>query len=501
MSAWEPESSEPDEFARTDLRTGLPALERPRRSLGRGFWRRLRAHVTLPRAVITTIAAIASAAIVATQVGYTQRLIDATRYRVNLLGVPELTETTIAPQRVAYLTTAGWERIPLPAPAHQIKTFSADPAVPASLLVCGLSRVNAPTVNGKITPRGPIGVWLTHDAGKTWSRGLTPEIVGTFCWISRAADAPQRLALLIEHPATIAPRCAEYNILLSDDNGVNWRVTPAVYAPVADEVEYCSHFAFIARERLYLHTNWTTSSSGQTTPDLNTSLARSDDGGRHWSEVSGDLAQYLSFRATFLPDGTIITARWPTPQEEPEDTSVLWASTDIGDTWRPLSVLLGIVAQDVIASLGARSARATADQPLYLKAAQIIDDRHWAFLPPLPVKGASVDHVGITNILGATASGKLLAFGVGPMADVTAFRLPDEDFAQQWLWSWDPRAARWTSLAPPLPVPWKRCSDGCWQATFVRSPSSQGTVLWVRGVVSENGDDELYRFSVPAEIA
>jgi hypothetical protein len=139
MSTWEPESSEPDEFARTDLRTGLPAPERPRRSLGRGFWRRLRAHVTLPRAVITTVAALALAATVTTQLGYTQRLFDAARYRIQLIGVPDLIET------------ANWEKIPLPAPASQITDFSVAPTDPESLLVCGLSSLETPTIHGEIT--------------------------------------------------------------------------------------------------------------------------------------------------------------------------------------------------------------------------------------------------------------------------------------------------------------------------------------------------------------
>ena len=167
----------------------------------------------------------------------------------------------------------------------------------------------------------------------------------------------------------------------------------------------------------------------------------------------------------FWPMDTILTVRWPQQQEDSENTGTLWASTDKGGVWRPLSKLQGIVPDQALAPFGATSANATIDRPLYLsvashvpsrmlylKAAQIVDDRHWAYLPPLPVKGASADHIGITSILGVTASGKLLAFGVSPTADVTALRSPDEDFQQQWLWSWDPHAQRWTSLAPPLPV-------------------------------------------------
>jgi hypothetical protein len=138
---------------------------------------------------------------------------------------------------------------------------------------------------------------------------------------------------------------------------------------------------------------------------------------------------------------------------------------------------------------------------LYLKAAETVDNRHWAYLPPLPVKGAGADHIGITSILGVTASGKLLAFGVNPQTGVQADKPPEEQFDQQWLWSWDPHAQRWTSLAPPLPLAWKACSDGCWRASLAQSVASQQTILWVRGYVSENNANELYRLSLPAEIA
>lgn len=286
---------------------------------------------------------------------------------------------------------------------------------------------------------------------------------------------------------------------------------PTTFTPTEDAVRYCSHNAFIVRGRLFLYTNWST---GQAVSDSHTSLARSDDGGRHWSEMDADSTQYLISRTTYLNDGTIVTANWPPQQEEPGDTSSLWASTDRGDSWRPLSKLQGIVPNEALAPFGARSASATAERPLYLsagsfvvsrmlylKAAEIVDNRHWAYLPPLPVRGTSADHIGITNILGVTASGKLLAFGVNPQTGVQTDKPLEEQFDQQWLWSWDPHAARWTSLAPPLPVAWKWCGDGCRRASLAQSATSQQTTLWVRGYVSENNANELYRLSLPAEIA
>jgi hypothetical protein len=142
-----------------------------------------------------------------------------------------------------------------------------------------------------------------------------------------------------------------------------------------------------------------------------------------------------------------------------------------------------------------------ASRLLSLKAAQIVDDHHWAYLPPLPAKGASTHHIGISSILGVTASGKLQAFGVRPTADSTAVQSPDEDFQQQWLWSWGPHTQRWTSPAPRLPVAWKACSDGCWRASLSYGSLSQGTAMWVRGFDAEKRDDQIYRLPLSAEIA
>jgi hypothetical protein len=358
---WEPEPGEPDEFARTDLRTGQPAAERSWRAVEYNPWRRLRAHFTPMRALIAGIALFLLVAMAATRLGYTQLLLDVARYRVQMLGVPALTETTIAPQPAAHLSMENWEKVPLPAPASQIKDFSADPTDPEGLLVCGHSSLEKSTIQGEMTPRGPVAIWLTHDAGKTWRRSQAPVISGTYCWISRALDAPQRLTALIERPSPVEPRCAEYDMLLSDDNGVTWRPTARTYVPIASEVYFCSHNALIVGERLFLYTNWST---GQADSDFHTSLARSDDGGRHWSVVGGDTAQYLNCRPKVLSDGSILTVRWPLQQEDPENTSALWTSQDRGDSWRPLWALQGIVPDQALTPYGAMSVNATTDHPL-----------------------------------------------------------------------------------------------------------------------------------------
>jgi hypothetical protein len=514
VSTEEFDGGEPDEFARTDLRTGHPAPAWSWRTTRHGLWSRFGAYISPSRVVVAVIATLMLAALVATQLGYIQRLLDVARYRIQMVGVPELTETTIAPQPPTHLSMPNWEKISLPVPASQIHSFSADPSDPDSLLVCGFSLVETSPIHGEMTSRGPIAIWLSRDAGKTWTRSQAPAITGTYCQLDRAPDLPKKPTVTIERPAPIDPNCAQYDVLLSDDNGAYWHAIPAAYVAAFGVVTFCSHYAFMVLGRLYLYSSWDKTSSGKKVNDTNASLAHSDDGGRHWSEAGGaDAMDYLNGRTTYLSDGTILTTGWPRQQVSSEDTSILWASTDKGDTWKPFSSLRGIVGQRILTSLGAQSTLAGVDRPLYLsyaehipsltfhlKAAQITDDRHWAYLPPLPAPGTSRDHTGLTSILGATASGKLLSLGVYPQTGIQTDTPLDEQFDQQWLWSWDPHMQRWTSLAPPLPVAWKACSDGCWRASFAQSAASKQTVLWVRGFVAEDGSNDLYRLALPAEI-
>src|SRR5262249_38536071 len=126
-----------------------------------------------------------------------------------------------------------------------------------------------------------------------------------------------------------------------------------------------------------------------------------------------------------------------------------------------------------------------------------------AFLPPLPVPGASAAHLGIIRVLAETSSGMLLALGVDPEQGM---QVPGGDAApapdlyrQQWLWAWDPRRSQWTVFDSPLPEPWERCTGTCWEGFLaVASDSmSTGTYLWVRG--SGTGTTQLYRIFLPVE--
>jgi hypothetical protein len=205
--------------SRTSSRAPICGLASPRRN-DRG------------KQLVAAISLLILAAMVATLLGYTRRLIDSARYRLQMLGVPELTETTIAPQPTAHLSMSNWEKVPLPASASQIFDYSADPSDPATIAICGISSVDTPTINGDMEQRGPVWIWFTHNAGKSWGRGRWPPITGTYCWLNRAPGDSHRLVVLIEHPAPIEPRCSAYAMLLSDDGGATLRPTPTTYTPV-----------------------------------------------------------------------------------------------------------------------------------------------------------------------------------------------------------------------------------------------------------------------------
>jgi hypothetical protein len=62
---------------RTDLRTGQPAAQQSWRAIDRGLLGRLATQFTVARAVIAAVVTPLLAALVATQLGYRQRLRDA----------------------------------------------------------------------------------------------------------------------------------------------------------------------------------------------------------------------------------------------------------------------------------------------------------------------------------------------------------------------------------------------------------------------------------------
>jgi hypothetical protein len=126
------------------------------------------------------------------------------------------------------------------------------------------------------------------------------------------------------------------------------------------------------------------------------------------------------------------------------------------------------------------------------------DGQQWAALPPLPVPGATATRMGLTDILGVDAAGKLYAFGAGTRSGVViASGAQYPDLSQQWLWIWDPAASRWEQFPTPLAQPFPHCGALCWQGTLTHGPGGS-TYVWASEAAGlyGTGADRLYRVLV-----
>ncbi len=80
---------------------------------------------------------------------------------------------------------------------------------------------------------------------------------------------------------------------------------------------------------------------------------------------------------------------------------------------------------------------------------------HWTPLPPIPVKGTSVQRSGVYQTLGMTADGRLLALGADPAAGF--LRLPKTNNNGRVsgpppaLWAWNIRSGRWDVASTHVP--------------------------------------------------
>src|SRR5262249_17208577 len=139
-----------------------------------------------------------------------------------------------------------------------------------------------------------------------------------------------------------------------------------------------------------------------------------------------------------------------------------------------------------------------------LRVAQTDDLRRWYALPPLPVLGASLERPGLTDVLGVTPDGRLLAFGVAPLDGVDPrVGIPTEDFSEPdgppWLWVCNPAAPRCDQSPTPLPMSWPRrpygCGSPCWISSVSSAPNG-ATYLFVMGNLASA--TSLFRVRVPA---
>jgi len=444
------------------------------------------------------------------------------RAEIQLLGVPRLERTTITPGQWQTVAGAGWERVALPgAEDGTLRFFWAAPDDAATVYACrGMAGREA--VNPDV---GPITLWRTRDAGQTWQQLRTPAVTGRYCSVMTAPDAPRRVFAQAEDVG-----CASASALTSDDGGDTWRTNPL--PPLPAHADQCQVYVWSTARTLYVtysaRFNFRNVPCGKNmscgVSDTDSVDYHSDDGGTSWTKERETISDSLhaDWPATprFSPysvqaDGkSEAQATYRLDERGAPAETILWTTSDAGRSWRALGWLPEMYQPWPV--WGARSVEPTRAHPIYLaqntgapgklfrvRVAQISDGAHWEPLPPLPVPGATVNQLGITRVLGVTASGKLLALGVGPdervpgAEDQTAHNREPPGFGEH-LWMWDAGTERWTYIATPAPSSDGQCLDVCWdgQVSVGDGPRGQGTYLWLRGDYPE-GHQALYRMYLP----
>ncbi len=445
------------------------------------------------------------------------------RAEVQLLGVPRLEGVTITPGQWRTVAGMGWERVALlGADDGTLRSFWPASDDAAAVYACrGVAGREA--INPDV---GPMTFWRTRDSGRTWQQLKTPAVTGRYCNVMTAPDAPRRVFAQMEDQD-----CPSTRVLVSDDGGDTWRSVESL-PPLPEHAEQCGAIVLSTARSLYVtyntQFNMRNVQQGDTTTfaySLMTADYRSDDDGKSWTkewETTFDSLHPASPAATprfspytVLTDGKseVQTAYLLDERGAIADT-ILWTTTDAGKSWRALGILPGMYDSELVS--GAQSVEPTQANPIYLtrsaaepgalfriQIAQITDGAHWAPLPPLPVAGAMADRLGITRLLGVTASGKLLALGVGPgeqvpgEGDQSVLNQEPVGFGEH-LWMWDAGAGRWTYIVTPMPPSEGQCADTCWdgQVSVGNGPQGHGTYLWLReGFPAEA--QVLYRMYLP----
>jgi photosystem II stability/assembly factor-like uncharacterized protein len=416
-----------------------------------------------------------------------------------------------------HFTTGEFERIPLP-DVPNATTYAVVPS-PHDPLTAYTCMYPIQATSGGDPTSGEISQWITHDAGQTWSRVPLQAAVGTNCDVESAMDGSHRVALSISNNALDqnGQACAHSRFYLSDDDGATWRSIEHIsVAPDASQYGDCILRA--TAKHLFLDTWMSSGNQGHSI------LERSDDGGQTWQRADHGLENAgTQWFAQPLDSGGGSLVTLITKYDSPGLTqSDLWITHDAGANWRRI----GPATPDTsgvgygINSLLTEATIETASHMCHcvygmshsyggsLIVGQHIyrttDFIHWTPLPPIPVKGTSVQRSGVYQTLGISVDGRLLALGANPGEGVPA--LPDHNGqvsgAPPALWAWNIHTGRWNVAPTHIP-----CADlqTCYMySTGVAAPigangKPTGTYLWVSvgGNTSENGSP-YYRLYIPA---
>ncbi|HKS69599.1 MAG TPA: hypothetical protein VJQ45_04230 [Ktedonobacterales bacterium] len=405
------------------------------------------------------------------------------------------------------VTLAGgaWQQIALPVARALEGDYAVSPADPATIYAC-FSNATPNMESGQMIP-GPISVWVTHDTGRHWGTVGLPPLTGLTCHLSLARGAPNRIGLLVEGVGNARQACDTDSIYLSDDGGTHWRTIPYQPASEAGVVsEGC--LLTVTRDAVYIYSSWLTGEPGSGGVQVS-AWQRTTDTGQTWRRLDGAFgAQTLSMPWEVGASDTFIASVWVMPGASDH---ALWITHDGGTSWQVLGPLPPDTGTFALPPQSSGQTGASSDYPIYalrgeqvpaqffhLAAYESADGHTWVLLPPLPVPGATALRGGMLNVLGVDAAGRLYTLGAG-----TAGGVPSDssqqgpDLSRQWLWIWDPSAARWERFPTPLAAPWPpNCGTPCWSGAISAGPAS-ATYVWL-GVMSGSTDagTQLYRVLV-----
>lgn len=437
---------------------------------------------------------------------------------------PTLTQTTILPVAAGTLPPPdGWQTIPRPPTANWVLSLAVLPTDPQAALAC--TGPKSDPTRSVATEDGAIGLWRTSDGGQRWQRLPIPASSGTYCEVQMALGAPQRLLLDVFGSGA----CADGHPLFSTDGGQHWRSLSPPLLPLPKKIQGCSVSASISPHHIFalgeysvlasITTTRTSTGTGITnnyqTTEWNT---RSDDDGLTWTAPADTMTPDMTLAANALGgEGVPLTATGVYfPPDDPSAYSTrFWTSSDLGATWQPEAVLPGFASLGLLAPSGVALANATARKPVYaltgtsvswevfrIRVAQI-SGHTWALLPPLPIRGTSAAHTGITEVLTATPSGELLVLGPAPGSTLPAGNAGGDLLKlTPWLWAWDPVAARWNAVTALPPNVWPSlCATPCWSGSVSVGAAAEGggAYLWLTDG-GANGAPILLRLRLPAGV-
>ncbi len=426
-------------------------------------------------------------------------------------SIPAPTARALTAHPPVPLAASPWQQIGLPIPHDMLWSFAPVPSDPSTVYAC---------VNTAHYKDNPTTLWRSRDAGDHWQQ--MPLLFGkdTACWVQVADDGMGHLSVLAESGAvdTFGNGCQISALYLSRDNGATWGALDP-HAPFAHVEPNSLCVLTITPHHFYAYHYFSYSYTANSDAQFQALLMRSDDG-RTWTRADAYIGANNYFDVQIVPerDDDVLLAN-VRHQNGDEYSTVLWRSEDAGKRWRTLGTVEAfatlMVSQEPFIMRSALASRMlygvsgiSGPEDLYLlKAIESSDGQQWERLSPLPVPGAAPDHVGVREVVGVAAGGKLLFLGVDPHAVVPTPGAGSDAVSggEQWLWAWDPRAQRWEVPQAPLrAAKGSHCSDHCWNPHLSWGPSPDGagygTYVWVmQWSDTANGSEaRLYRTFIPA---